>query len=177
MTDIDPIEAALQQLLQERADLDTVIAGLQKRLGKASVDVTASAHSGLLTASARPLSSASVYRGDFFNLSVTAAAAKLLKRVGRQLKTPEILAALKQAEFQIKSKTPRATIYTSLRRSKDFVKVAPDTWDLSERHPEAARTKEQERQDAKTAQMIKPRKRRKPVTVAKDEAVEGLKVA
>ena len=174
MTDIDPIEAALQQLLQERADLDTVIAGLQKRLGKASVDVTASTHSGLLTATARPLASASVYRGDFFNLSVTAAAEKLLKRVGRQLKTPEILSALKQAEFEIKSKTPRATIYTSLRRSKDFVKVAPDTWDLSERHPDAARTKEQERQAkaAKTKQQ-----KRKTVKAVKAEVVEGLKVA
>src|SRR5713101_3186103 len=142
MAEVDPIEAALQHLLQERAELDSTIAALQKRLGKALTANTSPGQPSLLTESARPLASASVYRGDFFNLSVTEAAKKLLKRVGRQLKTPEILAALLQAEFQIKSKTPRATIYTSLRRSRDFVKVAPDTWDLSERHPQAAQMKE-----------------------------------
>lgn len=171
MAQTDPIEAALQQLLQERAELDMTIAALQKRVGKPVASAGTTVQSNPAIPSSRPMSEAPVYRGDFFNLSITEAVQKLLRRVGRQLKTPEILGALLQAEFRIKSKTPRATVYTSLRRSRDFVKVAPDTWDLSERHPEAAQMKEQELQNMKTA---KTRKRRKPEAKAESEGLRTV---
>jgi hypothetical protein len=178
MTEQNHLAGALQQLLQERAELDSVIAALQKRLGK---PVTAA--SSIPAAQLAPGSGATpesvVYRGAFFNLSVTKATEKLLKTYGRPLKTPEILSAFQQAEFEIKGKHKRAAVYTALLRSPDFVKVLPDTWDLAERHPEAAEKKAQER----AAKKNKPKKGRKtgPKAEAKTElkpqAVGDLKVA
>src|SRR6266851_3165115 len=154
MAENDYMERALQHLLQERAELDAAIATLQKRIGKPMPSVSAAiASSGSPdTRLPQQLSGDVVtYRGEVFNLSITKAAEKLLKRVGRPLKTPEIQAAFQNAGFEIKSKLVRPTIYTSLTRSRDFVKVLPDTWDLSERHPEAAAQKEQELAAAKTS--------------------------
>lgn len=168
MAEVDHIEAALQQLLQERAELDAAIAALQKRSGK-----TASSAAQVPSANiSLPAGDVIVYRGDFFNLSITKAAEKLLRRVGRALKTPEIQDAFQRAGYEIKSKLVRPTIYTSLNRSRDFVKVLPDTWDLSERHPEAAAQKEQEIAEQKTSKASKKRKAR---AHAEKGAVEALK--
>jgi len=155
MSEQNHLEGALQQLLQERAELDSVIAALQKRLGKpATAGSSSIPPAKSLLGASTSLSGAVVYRGAFFNLSVTKATEKLLKTYGRPLKTPEILSAFEQAEFEIKGKHKRAAVYTALLRSRDFVKVAADTWDLSERHPEAAEKKLQEL----TAKMNKKKK-------------------
>jgi hypothetical protein len=170
MTDTNHLEGALQQLLQERAELDSVIAALQKRLGK---PVT----SDNLIPPAKPLRSATgavsadsvVYRGAFFNLSVPKAAQKLLKITGRPLKTPEILSAFLQAGYEMKGDNARSGIYTALARSKDFVKVLPDTWDLAERHPEAAEQKMQELTTAKNKKAKKGGRAAKQPAAAKAE--------
>jgi hypothetical protein len=165
MTDTNHLEAVLQQLLQERAELDSVITALQKRMGKPSVDST-------LPIPAQPLSvgtsaASVVYRGAFFNLSVTKAAEKLLRTFGRPLKTPEILSAFQQAEYEMaKGENARSGIYTALARSKDFVKVLPDTWDLAERHPEAALQKAEEL----AAKAAKPKKAKKASKTAAPKA-------
>ncbi len=172
MAEPDYLEGALQQLRQERAELDAAISALEKRVGK---NGATSVPSG---AASVPLSTlagdAPVYRGEFFNLSVTRAAEKLLKRMGRPLKTPEIQAAFEKAGYAIKSKQVRPTIYTSLTRSRDFVKVLPDTWDLSERHPEAAQKKHQELETAKAS---KAKKTRRAAKAESKPGAEGLKVA
>lgn len=172
-TEVNYLEGALQQLLQERVELDTAIAALQRRVGKTgtSGSPTLPAPSGGMP---QPAGDVVVYRGEFFNLSVTKAAEKLLKRVGHPLKTPEILAAFERARFEIKSKFPRPTIYTSLNRSRDFVKVLPDTWDLAERHPEAAAKKEQEMALAKASKGNKKRRTAKAEKVSKP-TTEGLR--
>jgi DNA-directed RNA polymerase delta subunit len=134
----------------------------------------------LLNASAGGSAASVVYRGAFFNLSVTKAAEKLLKTFGRPLKTPEILSAFQQAEYEMaKGDNARSGIYTALTRSKDFVRVAADTWDLADRHPEAA-LKKAEELSAKTAKPKKAKKASKavaPKAELKPTAVEGLKVA
>jgi hypothetical protein len=142
MTDVDHIQCALEQLLQERAELDAAITALQKRIGKPPVIGNAPLGSPPIqrvemNVTGEPV----VYRGEFFNLSVTKAAEKLLKRVGRPMKTPEIMNGLQRAGYELNAKHPRPMIYTSLHRSRDFVKVLADTWDLAERHPEAAAQK------------------------------------
>jgi hypothetical protein len=180
MTDINHLEGALQQLPQERAELDSVIAALQKRLGVQGGNVTPlPAAQSLLNTTGIASADSVVYRGAFFNLSVTKAAQKLLKTIGRPLKTPEVLSAFQQAGYEMKGENARNQIYTALARSRDFVKVLPDTWDLAERHPQAAEQKAQELASAKTK---KPKKGgRAPKATAKSEikptAVEGLKVA
>jgi hypothetical protein len=158
MTEKDnPIEAALNQLLQERLDLDAAIRALQKRLGQPVSSSPSASNGGFTTPGpARPVGEPVVYRGEFYGLSATKAAQKLLKRVNRPLKTPEIFEAFQKAGFEMKAKTPRSNIYTALSRSKDFVRVLPDTWGLAEWHPEIAAAK----QDA--AKAVKPRKRGRP---------------
>jgi hypothetical protein len=171
MTDTNHLEGALQQLLQERAELDSIIVALQKRLGKpvANAGSPIPPAKSLLNATGAGSADSVVYRGAFFNLSVPKATEKLLKTFGRPLKTPEILSAFQQAEYDIKGKHARNGIYTALNRSKDFVRVAADTWDLAERHPEAAEKKAQELAAAKT----KPKRRGKAAkTDLKPQAVE-----
>ncbi len=153
----NPLEAALRQLLQERSDLDAAIAALQKRLGQPVTVTTGLTSSGSGTSGPpQPAGEVTVYRGDFFNLSIPKAAGKLLKRIGRPLKTPEILDGLVRAEYKMKSKTPRANIYTALSRSRDFVKVLPDTWGLAEWHPEIAAAQQE------AARANKPKRRGRP---------------
>lgn len=173
MAEVDHIEAALQQLLQERAELDAAIAALQKRSGKTASGSTQSVPANV----PQPAGDIVVYRGDFFNLSITKAAEKLLRRVGRALKTPEIQDAFQRAGYEIKSKLVRPTIYTSLNRSRDFVKVLPDTWDLSERHPEAAAQKEAELQGNKNKPKKGGKKRKSDAVNANKIVPEALKVA
>jgi hypothetical protein len=176
MSESNHLEAVLQQLLQERAELDNLITALQKRIGRPASE-------SKLTMSANPVGvgvspTSVVYRGAFFNLSVTKAAEKLLKTFGRPLKTPEILSAFQEAEYNLKGKHARSVIYTALLRSRDFVKVLPDTWDLAERHPEAAAKKAEEL----AAKAVKPKKGKKAAKNAapkaeQPQAVAGLKVA
>jgi hypothetical protein len=176
MTDTNHLEAVLQQLLQERAELDGVIAALQKRMGKPSADSMSPIPPAkpLLNASAGTSAASVVYRGAFFNLSVTKAAEKLLRTFGRPLKTPEILSAFQQAEYEMaKGENARSGIYTALARSKDFVKVLPDTWDLAERHPEAAEKKAQELAAKTTkAKKTKPASKSAAKAELKPQAVE-----
>jgi hypothetical protein len=178
MTEQNHLAGALQQLLQERAELDSVIAALQKRLGK-PLTVASSLPPAQMAPGSGAMPESVVYRGAFFNLSVTKATEKLLKTYGRPLKTPEILSAFDQAQFEIKGKHKRAAIYTALLRSPDFVKVLPDTWDLAARHPEAAEQKAQLRA-AKKNKTRKPRKagsKAEAKTEFKPQAVDSLKVA
>jgi hypothetical protein len=179
MTEQNHLAGALQQLLQERAELDSVIAALQKRLGKPMTAASSIPPAQMAPGGGGATPESVVYRGAFFNLSVTKATERLLKTYGRPLKTPEILSAFEQAEFEIKGKHKRAAVYTALLRSPDFVKVLPDTWDLAARHPEAAEKKAQERA-AKKNKAKKPRKtgpKAEAKTELKPQAVEGLKVA
>lgn len=174
MSDVDHIQAALQQLLQERAELDAAISALQKRIGKPAAESTAPLQQSVRMPIGPPHSGEPiVYRGEFFGLSITKAAEKLLKRAGRPLKTPEILACLQRAGFEIKAKLPRPTIYTSLNRSRDFVKVLPDTWGLSEHHPEAAAQKEAEQKTSKASKKRKSNARAEKAT--EKQSAEGLR--
>jgi hypothetical protein len=177
MTEQNHLEAALAQLIQERAELDSVISALQRRIGKP------------VTASGQPANTSAVspnsvvYRGAFFGLAVTKAAEKLLKTFGRPLKTPEFVSAFRDAEYdKIKGDNARSIVYTALLRSRDFVKVLPDTWDLAERHPQAAEKKIQDlaakakgktKGKGKTKINTKPKAEIKPV----EATVGSLKVA
>lgn len=177
MNEINHLEAVLQQLLAERAELENLITALQKRLGKPIGESKLAIPAKPVGVGVDPASV--VYRGAFFNLAVTKAAEKLLKTYGRPLKTPEILRALQEAEYEkIKGDNARSIIYTALLRSRDFVKVLPDTWDLAERHPEAA-AKKTEELAAKTAKTKNKGRRanRNAKADPKPQAVDNLKVA
>jgi hypothetical protein len=182
MSETEHLEAVLRQLLTERTELDNLITALQKRMGKPAGESKLAIPATPMSAGVNAASV--VYRGAFLNLSVTKAAEKLLKTFGRPLKTPEILRALQEAEFEkVKGDNARSIIYTALLRSKDFVKVLPDTWDLAERHPEAAQKKMEELASKgkriPTERRVKAKKAKIDLKsqAATSIAVEGQKVA
>ena len=45
--------------------------------------------------------------------------------------------ALTKAELKVGGRKPEGTLYRTLLRSKEFTRVAPDTWGLAEWYPEA----------------------------------------
>ncbi len=75
--------------------------------------------------------------GQFYAKSWTQAAAEVLKMVGKPQKTKTILEALDKAEFKQGGKNREAILYRSLHRAREFTKVAPDTWGLTEWYPDA----------------------------------------
>src|SRR5205823_13616191 len=113
-----------------------------------------------------PVGEVTVYRGDFFNLSITKAAEKLLRRAARPLKTPEIVDAFRRAEYRAENKNLRSNVFTALHRSPDFVKVLPDTWDLAEKYPEVAAAQRE------AAKQRKPRQHKSRKLKAKPKAGE-----
>jgi hypothetical protein len=133
----DAIEAAIQKLMEQRSQIDQAIAALQAVLTGVGIPATASTSSagGRGAATAGEIG---VNRGEFYGLSLTKAAERIVRRANRPMKTEEILAALRRAEFPMSDKHPVANVYTSLKRSKDFLKVLPNTWALAEWHPDAA---------------------------------------
>lgn len=163
----DPLELALYQLKQERSDLDIAIAALEKRLGRPASTAVAPSSAGAATTT--PAGDIVTYHGEFHNLSLTKATEALLHRVNRPLKTPQIVKALQNASFAIKAKNPRTNLYTSLRRSPIFVKVLPDTWDLAEKHPQAAALKQEEKAKKPKARKNSSERKPKPQAVPKAE--------
>jgi hypothetical protein len=77
------------------------------------------------------------YSGQFYGRSQTAATAEVLKIYGKPQKTKAILEALTKAELKVGGRKPEGTLYRTLLRSKEFTRVAPDTWGLSEWYPDA----------------------------------------
>lgn len=90
-----------------------------------------------------------IFPGQFFGKSQMQAAAEILRLARKPQKTKTIIEAMRQAELKIGGKDPEGTIYRSLLRSREFMKVAPDTWGLSEWYP-----------DAKVRPMIAPVKKK-----------------
>jgi DNA-directed RNA polymerase delta subunit len=148
--------------LQERSDLDIAIAALQKRLGM-PVGIPAQTQKAALNASTTPAGDIITYHGEFHGLSLTKATEQVLRRANRPLKTPQIVKALQSANFEMRAKSPRTNLYTTLKRSPMFVKVLPDTWDLAEKHPQLAALKKEQSAEKKAKK--KKSSDKKPQTI------------
>src|SRR5688572_20850081 len=98
----ETLEAALQHLLDQRNQIDAAIAAIQQILGGGAVAAPAQSPSGGHHFVARPSvprgGEIVVHPGEFFQLSLTKATERILKRAGRPLKTGEILTTLRRAE-------------------------------------------------------------------------------
>jgi hypothetical protein len=134
----------LEQLRKERDELDVLIAGLEKRLG--IVSESAADAAGLSSASPRiTVSVDSIPVGFFHNLSQADAAEKLLKlNQGYALKTAEILTAFRKSGMNLNPKNSLPILYTTLKRSPKFQRVAGQAWGLTEWYPEKRKRKEPE---------------------------------
>lgn len=124
----------LEQMRLERAELDMLIRGLEKRLGIAPTP--SSSDSSQAVTPKITLSLDSVPVGFFHNLSQSAAAEKLLRtNPGHPLKTNEIMEAFRKAGMELSSKNAITILYTTLKRSPKFERVAGKAWGLAEWYP------------------------------------------
>ena len=74
-------------------------------------------------------------------MSWTQAARTFLQRIGRNERTPTIIAALKKGGVNVGGKNPISALYTALARHSAFVRLGKNYWDLSERRPDLAHGK------------------------------------
>lgn len=127
----------LTGLLKDVGDLELALQVARKILASPS---TASQAMGVDVAEqVRPTEGAAVwfFPGQLYGKSQTAAAAEVLRIYGKPQRTKTILEAFTKAEFKIGGKSPEGTLYRSLLRGKEFLKVAPDTWGVADWYPEA----------------------------------------
>jgi hypothetical protein len=129
-------QAVLDSALEERAELDSVIAYASRQLGIEAPQgpmADEGGNGGSVNLTGEP--SASVVEGQFVGMSGPKAAKALLERFGRSrpMKTDEIYAAVKKGGVNIGSS---AALYRSLTRDDAFFKVARGRWGLSEWYPD-----------------------------------------
>jgi hypothetical protein len=137
----------LEQLRVERADLDMLIQGLEKRLG--IVAQSKEPNSSMASSPRVTVSLDSIPVGFFHNLSQVAAAEKLLRMSsGHPLTTNEILDAFRKSGMEVTAKHAVTGLYTSLKRNPKFERVAGQAWGLAEWYPEKRRKKEEEEVDS-----------------------------
>jgi hypothetical protein len=149
----------LEQFRAERAELDILIRGLERKLGVSPSDAVESpAIPNAAKASPRAtISLASIPVGFFHNLSQPNAAEKLLRlNPGHPLKTGEILDAFRRSGMHINPKNASTILYTTLKRNPRFERVAGQAWGLTEWYPrkrkeQGADQEQQELSEAKTA--------------------------
>jgi len=131
----------LQQLRDERDELNVLIQGLEKRLGVVSEDHEtegAKARTPRVTVSLD-----SIPIGFFHNLGQADATEKLLRlHPGQPLKTGEILDAFRKSGMQVNAKSAVQVLYTTLKRSSKFERVAGKAWGLAEWYPNKRQKKE-----------------------------------
>jgi hypothetical protein len=131
----------LEQLRNERSELDMLIRGLEKRLG-----VVQGGSDGEISQSNLPrvtVSLDSIPVGFFHNLSQAAAAEKLLRmNEGHPLTTNEIMDAFRKSGMDASGKNALTILYTALKRSPRFERVAGKAWGLAEWYPQTRKKRE-----------------------------------
>jgi hypothetical protein len=137
-------EAVLADLRQKRARIDMAIAFLEEQmlggpggspLGPPPEGGESLADAGAGSIPEQPATlSKQVKEDTFFNLSATDAARKYLGMMKRPAATAEMVAAFQQGGFLTTAKNFYSNLYTSLKRSPDFVSVK-GKWALAEWYP------------------------------------------
>lgn len=134
------LEAAINELRKRREQLDRAIELLEAELG-ISPGPQAQAPSGGEPIQLSPRGDGvdvlnRVYQGQFFGKSQTQAAKELLNMVKRPLKTPILSDAIAKSGMKVVT----SSLYTSFKRSPDFVLVLPNTWGLKEWYPDGVKS-------------------------------------
>lgn len=130
----------LEQLRQERDELNALIQGLEKRVG---VVQQSDEKNASLIAPRITISVDAIPVGFFHNLSQTEAAEKLLRLNDRTpLKTKEILDAFRKSGLQVHPKSASTILYTALSRNPKFERVSGKAWGLTEWYPGRKRRKD-----------------------------------
>jgi hypothetical protein len=136
----------LEELRKERDELDVLIRGLERRLGVVHGDEQPEEFP---VAAKVTQSTKSIPLGFFHNMSQADAAEKLLKLQQREhpLTTKEILDAFRKSGMQVNPKNALTILYTTLKRSPRFERVAGKAWGLSEWYADKKRRREEQPQE------------------------------
>ena len=141
----------LREMRQERDELNAAIQALEKRLGitvPAPESYTAKEEEE--SAGFPPMTSMPI--GFFHNLSLAAAAEKLLSRnPGQPYTTAQILEAFRTSGLVISSKNAATILYTALKRSPKFERVGSKAWGLKEWYPERKKRISKDQNEEETA--------------------------
>jgi hypothetical protein len=153
----------LQDLRQERDELNALIQAVEKKLGEVPTQSVsgsdgekeqagASRQEGTFAGRARTRDAAyvppvtSMPVGFFHNLSQAAAAEKLLKmNPGQPYTTGQILDAFKNSGMPLNPKNSVQILYTALKRNPKFERVGNKSWGLREWYPEKKKRTNSER--------------------------------
>jgi hypothetical protein len=132
----------LEQLRRESDELNALIFGLEKRLG--IVPEQTDSHGVASNVTPRvTVSIDSIPVGFFHNMTQADAAEKLLRlNPSHALKTAEILDAFRKSGMEVTSKNALTILYTTLKRSARFERVAGKAWGLAEWYPGKKKRKE-----------------------------------
>jgi hypothetical protein len=144
----------LEELRQERDELDGLIQALEKRLGRTEAqlisgpDGSKEPKAGRMAGRAKTRDAAfvPVTVGFFHNLSQAAAAEKLMRMNPNQaLTTGEILEAFRKSGMPLNPKNSVQILYTALKRNPKFERVGNKAWGLREWYPEKKKRTNSER--------------------------------
>jgi len=135
----------LEEFRRDREELDLLIKALEKRLG--IVPQRAEGEVAILDNPKVTLTVESIPVGFFHNMSQSAAAEKLLRlNPGQPLSTNEILDAFRKSGMTV-GKNGVTILYTALKRSPKFERVAGKAWGLAEWYPTAGKRRKEEREE------------------------------
>jgi hypothetical protein len=135
----------LEELRRERDELNMLIQALERRLSIASSSQESETAPIATNTRVGALSYENIPVGFFHNMTQAAAVEKLLRlNPNHALKSGEIMEALKRSGMEFTSKNALTILYTTLKRSSKFERVAGKAWGLAEWYPEKRKRKEAE---------------------------------
>lgn len=163
---IAAVEIEIEALRRTR---DTLLRMRNKPAGETTAPLGPSSPVGQPVAAVDDAMSA-VREQEFSGMAATQAARVFLQRIGRNEKTPLIVAALLKGGVQVGGATTAlkvSRIYTALRRHSAFVALGKNYWDLAERRPDLALEKKEH---------LSSSKRRKKKPGPKSGAARGRRI-
>ena len=147
-------EQLLKDLVEERADIDRMIAWVQKRLGQGPDSVESNVQSPK-PASTVPMRFPRLAPDTFFRMSVPQAIKTLLSIVKRPKSAKEITAALDNGGLTHQAKNLYATVYPTLMRMEragEVVRVGKGEWGLSEWYPSGRKASGEKQSEPESGQ-------------------------
>jgi hypothetical protein len=141
----------LQDLREERAELDALIQAVEKKLGESPSQSVSAVDAEKEPGKTSPSKGHFVMRvktrdaafapaltvGFFHNMSQAAAAEKLMNmNPGQALTTGQILEAFRSSGMPLNPKNSVQILYTALKRNPKFERVGNKAWGLREWYPE-----------------------------------------
>lgn len=147
MPEDTPYTAVLRDLRAKRDKIDSLIKALEELASGGMAD---SAEAILSVSTGDQLFDSlmnTIKPGEFHGMKYPAAARAILSKTNRHpLTTSQILEIIEKSGRKVEGKNPTGTIYSSLKRNADFVKVKKNTWGLAEWYPAAKRLAGKSRQ-------------------------------